>query len=52
MNLVFLNIYDAGASHTEAEHRAWLTEAGFADVEVRYGAAPGNVSIILARKEG
>jgi predicted O-methyltransferase YrrM len=52
MNLVFLNVYDAGASHTEAEHRVWLAEAGFADVEVRYGAGPGNASIIVARKAG
>jgi hypothetical protein len=32
-NLVFLNIYDDGQAYTFAEHRAWLEEAGFTDVE-------------------
>jgi precorrin-6B methylase 2 len=32
-NLTFLNSFDAGESYTEAEHRGWLTEAGFVDIE-------------------
>jgi len=32
-NLAFINSYDAGESYTEAEHREWLSEAGFVDVE-------------------
>jgi cyclopropane fatty-acyl-phospholipid synthase-like methyltransferase len=50
VNLVFLAIYDGGQSHTESEHRAWLAEAGFGDVEVRYGAGPAGASVIVARK--
>ena len=50
MNLVFLSIYDAGQAYTEREHRSWLGEAGFADIEVQYGAAPAGMSIVQARK--
>jgi len=32
-NLAFINAYDAGESYTESEHRDWLTEAGFVDIE-------------------
>jgi SAM-dependent methyltransferase len=32
-NLTFINSYDAGESYTEAEHRDWLSEAGFVDIE-------------------
>jgi len=32
-NLAFINSYDAGESYTESEHRAWLTEAGFVDIQ-------------------
>lgn len=49
-NLVFLNVYDAGRAHSEGEHRSWLAEAGFADAEVRYRVAPGDASILVARK--
>ena len=50
MNLIFLSIYDAGQAYTEREHRSWLDDAGFADIEVQYGAAPAGMSIVLARK--
>ena len=50
MNLAFLSIYDEGQAHTEREHRAWLVEAGFAEVEVHYRAAQGGASIVSARK--
>jgi len=32
-SVTFMNIYAAGASYTEAEHAAWLAEAGCDDVE-------------------
>ena len=32
-NLVFANIYEAGQAYTEEEHRAWLSEAGFEEIE-------------------
>jgi len=32
VNVMFLNVYEAGQAYTEAEHRAWLDAAGFADV--------------------
>lgn len=34
-NLVFLNVYDGGLAHTEAEYRQWLTAAGFTAIERR-----------------
>src|SRR5262249_26161447 len=52
MNLAFLSIYDAGQTYTEREHRRWLGETGFVDIEVQYGAATAGASIILARKSG
>ena len=35
-NLVFINTYDNGQSYTEDEHRDWLREAGFEDIDFRY----------------
>ena len=35
-NLVFINTYDNGQSYTEDEHRDWLIEAGFEDLNFRY----------------
>src|SRR5262245_50654599 len=50
MNLAFLSIYDEGQAYTEHEHRSWLDAAGFSDIAVHYGAAPGGASIVTARK--
>jgi len=50
LNLAFLSVYDDGQAHTEREHRTWLAEAGFADIDVRYSAGPGGASIVSARK--
>jgi O-methyltransferase domain/Dimerisation domain len=50
MNLVFLSFYEHGKSYTEAEHRAWLEEAGFKDISVLFGAGPNGASIVRARK--
>ena len=32
MNITFMNFYDESEAYTEAEHRAWLAEAGFVGV--------------------
>ena len=32
-NLIFINRFDTGESYTEQEHRDWLSEAGFVDVQ-------------------
>jgi 2-hydroxy-4-(methylsulfanyl)butanoate S-methyltransferase len=50
MNLAFVSIYDEGQAYTEGEHRRWLAEAGLAVLDVRYGAARGGSSIVVARK--
>jgi SAM-dependent methyltransferase len=50
LNLAFLSVYDEGQAYTEQEHRTWLAEAGFTDVDVRYSAGPGAASIVSARK--
>ena len=50
LNLAFLSIYDEGQAYTEREHRTWLADAGFTDIDVQYGAAPGGASIVTARK--
>ena len=34
-NLVYINTYDNGQSYTEDEHRDWLREAGFEDINFR-----------------
>lgn len=47
-NFAFLNIYDEGRAFTEAAHRAWLLEAGFATFERRL--LPSGGSIIRAEK--
>jgi predicted O-methyltransferase YrrM len=52
LNLAFLSIYDEGQAYTEKEHRTWLAEAGFSDVEVRWGIAPGGSTLIAAHKIG
>ncbi len=45
-NLVFINTYDNGQSYTEDEHRDWLIEAGFEDLNFRY-----EEFTIMARKQ-
>jgi hypothetical protein len=49
-NLVFLNTFDAGESYTEQEHRAWLIEAGFVDIERAKFLLPDRHGLIKARK--
>ncbi len=49
-NLAFINAYDAGESYTESEHREWLTEAGFIDIERAKFLLDGS-GLITARKQ-
>jgi SAM-dependent methyltransferase len=48
INLVFLNIFDEGRAYTAGEHHAWLTAAGFAEIE--RVPLPEGISIMIARK--
>jgi cyclopropane fatty-acyl-phospholipid synthase-like methyltransferase len=50
-NLAFINSYDAGESYTESEHRAWLTEAGFTDIQRADFLLDGS-GLMTARKSG
>lgn len=47
-NFAFANIYDEGRAFTEAEHRAWLAEAGLTTFERRL--LPSGESIIRTEK--
>jgi len=50
-NLLFINSFDAGESYTEQEHRDWLTEAGFVDIQRADFLLPGDGhGLILAQK--
>jgi SAM-dependent methyltransferase len=48
-NLAFLNMFDTGESYTEGEHREWLGEAGFVDIE-RANFMLVDSGLITARK--
>ncbi len=49
-NLAFINAYDAGESYTEEEHREWLSEAGFVDIERANFLLPDGSGLMTARK--
>jgi hypothetical protein len=49
-NLAFINSYDAGESYTESEHRGWLTEAGFVEIDRADFLLDGS-GLITARKQ-
>jgi hypothetical protein len=49
-NLTFISTYDAGESYTEQEHRDWLRQAGFVDIERANSLLPDNLSVMTARK--
>jgi SAM-dependent methyltransferase len=49
-NLNFINNFDAGEAYTESEHREWLSEAGFVDIERASYTLAGEMSLITARK--
>ncbi len=49
-NLVFINLFDAGKSYTEQEHREWLSEAGFVDIERANFLLVDGFGLMTARK--
>ena len=49
-NLTFINHYDAGESYTEKEHRDWLTDAGFVDIERANFLLDDGSGLMTARK--
>jgi SAM-dependent methyltransferase len=49
-NLAFINSYDAGESYTESEHRQWLTEAEFVDIERAKFLVGDGSGLMTARK--
>jgi 2-hydroxy-4-(methylsulfanyl)butanoate S-methyltransferase len=49
-NLLFINTFDVAESYTEQEHRAWLTEAGFVDIERANFLLPDGHGLMTARK--
>jgi SAM-dependent methyltransferase len=51
-NLNFINTFDAGESYTEQEHREWLSEAGFVDIERAITLLAQGLGLMIARKPG
>jgi enterochelin esterase-like enzyme/ubiquinone/menaquinone biosynthesis C-methylase UbiE len=49
VNLFFINVYDGGQAFTEGEHRTWLSEAGFENIEREL--LPDQLSLITAKKK-
>jgi SAM-dependent methyltransferase len=49
-NLAFINAYDAGESYTEKEHRDWLSQAGFVDIERANFLLGDGSGLMTARK--
>ena len=49
-NLAFISTYDAGESYTEKEHRDWLSEAGFVDIERAAFLVGDGSGLMVARK--
>ena len=49
-NLNFINNYDAGESYTEQEHRGWLSEAGFVNIERASFLLPDGDGVMTAQK--
>jgi SAM-dependent methyltransferase len=50
-NLIFINESDAAESYTEREHRDWLSEAGFIDIERANFLLPDGSGLLMARKQ-
>ena len=51
-NLNFINTFDAGESYTEHEHREWLSEAGFVDIQRAKTPLAQGLGLMTARKPG
>jgi 3-hydroxy-5-methyl-1-naphthoate 3-O-methyltransferase len=48
-NFAAIGFYQRGLAHTESELRTWLEDAGFEEVEFRWGV-PAGASAVIARK--
>jgi hypothetical protein len=51
-NLTWINLYTEGESYTESEHRIWLSEAGFVDIERANFFVAEGLGVMAARKRG
>ncbi len=51
-NLNFVNLYDTGESYTEQEHREWLSEAGFVEIERAKTPLAQGLGLMTAQKPG
>ncbi len=49
-NLQFLNLYYEGECYTEGEHRSWLSEAGFVDINRADFLIGGGLGVMTAHK--
>jgi hypothetical protein len=49
-NLTFINLFDVGESYTEKEHRDWLSEAGFVEIERANALMADGSGLMTARK--
>ena len=49
-NLNFINLFDDGESYTEQEHRGWLNDAEFGDIERANFLLPDGDGVMIARK--
>jgi 2-hydroxy-4-(methylsulfanyl)butanoate S-methyltransferase len=49
-NLNFINMFDSGESYTEQEHREWLNQAGFVDIERANFFLAEGLGVMTARK--
>jgi SAM-dependent methyltransferase len=49
-SLVFLNLYEAGQSYTEKEHRQWLAAAGFTDISIQHNVTIDGLGLVRGRK--
>ena len=49
-NLSLISQFDSGESYTEQEHRGWLSEAGFVDIERANFLLPDEHGVMTARK--
>ena len=49
-NLSLISQFDSGESYTEQEHRSWLSDAGFAEIERANFLLPDEHGVMSARK--
>jgi O-methyltransferase domain/Dimerisation domain len=49
-NLSLISQFDSGESYTEQEHRSWLSEAGFVEIERANFLLPAEHGVMTARK--